>query len=142
MKPRSPKTKSRGYWLSSEDFVIIEESKKRGNFEAAAKAAKVWFDDPIQKLIAERLPTLPSMVKWFKSDVFLKPPPVNREVVHKSYEDMANHIVFGNGYRKGWSQWVNAYRSELDKAFNGETPPREALTKAIEAGDKVFANVR
>lgn len=144
MKPRNPKTGARGYWLSSEDFVIPEETKKRGTFEAATQAAKMWFDDPIQGFIAERLPTLPSMVKWFKSDVFLKPPPLNREIVHKSYDDMANsiNIVFGNGYRKGWSQWVNAYRAELDRAFNGELPPREALQRAIEAGDKVLASTQ
>jgi multiple sugar transport system substrate-binding protein len=143
-KPMNPKTKARGYWLSSEDFVIVDETKKRGSFDAAAKAAKAWFDDPVQKLIAERLPSLPSMIKWFKSDVFLKPPPLNREIVQLGYEDMskAPNIVYGNGYRKGWSQWVNAYVGQLDKAFAGETPPREALQKAIEAGDKVLASAK
>jgi multiple sugar transport system substrate-binding protein len=142
LRPRNPKTKGRAYWVASEDFVIPEQTKQRGSFEAAAQAAKVWFDEPIQGFIAERLPTLPAMIKWFKTDIFLKAPPLNRDVVNKSYEDMPKHVLFSNGYRKGWPQWRTAYRAELDKAFANEAPARDALKKAVEAGDKALASVR
>jgi hypothetical protein len=125
--------------VASEDFVIPEQTKQRGSFEAAVQASKVWFDDAVQGLIAERLPTLPAMTKWFKADVFLKPPPLNREMVNKGLEDMAKHPLYSNGYRKGWGQWRTAYRAELDKAFAGETPPRDAIQKAVEAGNSAIA---
>jgi ABC-type glycerol-3-phosphate transport system substrate-binding protein len=140
--PRNPKNQARAYWVASEDFVIPAQTKQRGSFEAAAQASKVWFDDPVQGLIAERLPTLPAMVKWFKADSFLKPPPLNREMINKGLEDFNKHPLYSNGYRKGWGQWRTAYRAELDKAFAGETPPRDALKMAVEAGDKAIANVR
>jgi hypothetical protein len=142
MRPRNPKTKGRAYWSASEDFVVPEQTKQRGSFEAAAQAAKVWFDDPIQGFIAERLPTLPAMIKWFNHEVFLKPPPLNRDVVKKSYEDMASQPIYSNGYRKGWPQWLTATNAQFDKAFAGETPPRDALKNAVEAGDKALAAVR
>jgi multiple sugar transport system substrate-binding protein len=142
LTPRNPKNQARAYWVASEDFVIPAQTKQRGSFEAAAQAAKVWFDDPVQGFIAERLPTLPAMTKWFKADVFLKPPPLNRDMINKGLEDMAKQPLYSNGYRKGWGQWRTAYRAELDKAFAGETPPRDAIKKAVEAGDKALANVR
>jgi hypothetical protein len=82
------------------------------------------------------------MTKWFKADIFLKPPPLNREMINKGLEDMAKQPTYSNGYRKGWGQWRTAYRAELDKAFAGETPPRDALTKAVAAGDKAIASAR
>jgi hypothetical protein len=82
------------------------------------------------------------MTKWFKADIFLKPPPLNREMINKGLEDMAKQPTYSNGYRKGWGQWRTAYRAELDKAFAGETPPRDALKNAVAAGDKAIASAR
>jgi len=132
-------TKKRCYDRNSEGFVIPKATAQRGTYDAALRYALSFYGDPVMKALAEQRGTLPVVRKWIESKEYLSPPPLNLDVIVKTIND--KQIVVGDHQQRHprFSQWNQAVRAEMNKAFSGENAPKPALQAAMDAGDRVLA---
>ncbi|HEX2185767.1 MAG TPA: extracellular solute-binding protein [Chloroflexota bacterium] len=137
--PLDPGTRKRCYDFNSEGFVIPKATQQRGSYEAALRYALSFYSDPVMKLVAQQRGTLPVMRKWIESPEYLSPPPLNLDVIVKTIND--RQIIVGDHQQRHprFSQWNQAVRAEMTRAFSGENAPKPALQAAMEAGDRILA---
>ena len=136
--PLHQTTKKRCYDRNSEGFVVPKATKQRGSYDAALRYALSFYSDAVQKMVAEQRGTLPIMRKWIESKEYLSPPPLGLDVIVKTIND--RQIIVGDHQQRHprFSQWNQAVRAEMNKAFAGENAPKPALQAAMDAGDRVL----
>jgi ABC-type glycerol-3-phosphate transport system substrate-binding protein len=138
--PLHQTTKKRCYDRNSEGFVVTKATKQRGSYDAALRYALFFYSDAVQKMVAEQRGTLPIVRKWIESKEYLSAPPLGLDVIVKTIND--KQIIVGDHQQRHprFSQWNQAARAEMNKAFSGENAPKPALQAAMDAGDRILSS--
>jgi ABC-type glycerol-3-phosphate transport system substrate-binding protein len=137
--PLDTRTGKRAYDLHSEGWVIPKATQNRGTYATALKYALSFYTDPVQREVAVQGATLPVVRKWAASPEFTKGPPAGLDWVGKTADDPK--VIVGDLQRrhKAFGPWYAALRREIERAFTGDVPAKDALAAAVKAGDEELA---
>jgi len=137
--PKHQKTGMRAYDLNSDTWVIPQVTQKRGTYDMALKLALSYYSDTVEKAVAQYRGTMPVVKKWAASPEYTRTPPDNMKVISDELNDPQIIIGDHQGEEKAFGPWMDAVNRELDKAFTGDVPGKDALMAAVKAGDAILA---
>jgi len=137
--PKDPETGLRCFQQNNDGNGVFVLAAERGTAELAVEYIMEMIGDWGQEFVAREAPCFPCSKKWAHSDLFLEPPPLNKEQVlinRETYEPIPMM------WFEHWGEAMRAFRSEKDKAFTGEVPAKEAYFAGCEAVEKVLAEYK
>jgi multiple sugar transport system substrate-binding protein len=137
--PKSPTTDAKAFQENMECWSIFRETINRGTFEAAFEYLLFFGSDFVQRMYAMLKPTIPYTWKWLESKEFLEAPENAEQIItNLQMKGKPGWEHVSMMFCPPWGEWWRATLRETEKAYTGEVPPREALTTACEAGDRVL----